>query len=168
MKSMTMQVLAKFLNVMMRISFCSTLLNWHSFKMDLLINFFYFYEYSFQSELVQITAIHSPPMKRFQKNCCGLRCWPLGIWVEWGSGFRASRPPLFRKSSFVVGYACPRWRLFGDTCTAHVFIDNTWEAWPFSLASPSWKIKRMLHFVSFFVHVNASKAVRLSCTLDSL
>ena len=49
------------------------------------------------------TAIHSPPMKRFQKNCCGLRCWPLGIWVEWGSGFRASRSPLFRKSSFVVG-----------------------------------------------------------------
>ena len=51
----------------------------------------------------QITAIHSPPMKRFQKNCCGLRCWPLGVWVEWGSGFRASRSPLFRKSSFVVG-----------------------------------------------------------------
>ena len=49
------------------------------------------------------TAIHSLPMKRFQKNCCGLRCWPLGIWVEWGSGFRASRSPLFRKSSFVVG-----------------------------------------------------------------
>ena len=39
----------------------------------------------------------------FKKNCCGLRCWPLGIWVEWGSGFRASRSPLFRKSSFVVG-----------------------------------------------------------------
>ena len=38
----------------------------------------------------------------------------------------------------------------------------------FSLASPSWKIKRMLHFVLFFVEVNASKAVRLSCTLDSL
>ena len=26
----------------------------------------------------------------------------------------------------------------------------------------------MLHFVSFFVQVNASKAVRLSCTLDSV
>ena len=38
----------------------------------------------------------------------------------------------------------------------------------FSLALPSWKIKRMLHFFSFFVHVNASKAVRMSCTLDSL
>ena len=77
------------------------------------------------------TAIHSPPMKRFQKNCCGLRCWPLGIWVEWGSGCRASRSPLFTKSSFVVGYACCRWRLFGDTCTAYVFLDNTWEAWRF-------------------------------------
>ena len=50
---MTIQVFAKFLNAMMRIPFCSTLLNWHSFRMDLLIIDFFFFEYSFQSKLVQ-------------------------------------------------------------------------------------------------------------------
>ena len=50
MKSMAIQVFAKFLNAMMRIPF---LLNWHSFRMDMLIIDFYFFEYSFQSELVQ-------------------------------------------------------------------------------------------------------------------
>ena len=53
--------------------------------------------------VIECTAIHLPPMKRLQKNCCGLRCWCLGIWVEWESGYRASRSPLFRKFSFVVG-----------------------------------------------------------------
>ena len=53
MKSMTLQVFAKFLNAMMRIRFCSTLLSWRSFRMDLLIIDFFFFDYSFQSELVQ-------------------------------------------------------------------------------------------------------------------
>ena len=86
------------------------------------------------------TAIHPPPMKRFQKNCCGLRCWPLGNWVEWGSGFRASRSPLFRKSTFVVGQACRRWRLFGDTSTP--FFRQHVRSLAFSLAFTKLKNKK--------------------------
>ena len=61
-------------------------------------------------------------------------------------------------------------RVVGDDCLEILlmFLRQHVRSLAFSLALPSWKIRRMLHFVLFFVEVNPSKAVRLSCTLDSL
>ena len=54
---MTIQVFAKALNAMMRIPFCSTLLNWHSFRMDLLIIGFFFFFLNFRKRTCSFSLL---------------------------------------------------------------------------------------------------------------
>ena len=99
-----------------------------------------------------VTTKHSDsltPMKRFQTNCCGLCTDLLAIELNREVVSGLSRSPLLKKIYFLSLVRC----VVGDDCLEILLVgfQTTREKLGVFLSFTKLKIKRTLHFVSFFL-----------------